>query len=51
MITYKGGDGSSKQESIVILGAKDEIEGVGAEYDYLESKFGKYELFRSDVCW
>ena len=30
MISFKGGDGSSKQESVVILGAKNETEGVDA---------------------
>jgi len=30
MITYRGGNGSTKQEAIVILGAKDEVEGGDA---------------------
>ena len=44
MIQYKGGNGTSKQLSIVILGATNENEGVDAEYDYLDSKYGEYEL-------
>jgi len=41
MITYKGGDGKTNQEAIVILGAMNEMEGVDAEYEYLEEKYGK----------
>ena len=41
MISFKGGDGSSKKESIVILGAKNETEGVNAEYVWLEQKYGE----------
>ncbi len=44
MIQYKGGDGSSKEKAIIILEAKNEEEGVDAEYDLLEEKFGEYEL-------
>lgn len=44
MISYKGGNGFNQQESIIILGAKNEAEGVDAEYDYLDSKYGEYEL-------
>ncbi len=36
MIQYKGGDGSCKEKSIIILGAKSDAEGVGAEYRYLD---------------
>lgn len=39
----EGGDGSTKEKAVLIL-AKSEIEGVDAEYDYLDSKFGEYEL-------
>lgn len=41
MISYKGGNGTSQEEAILIDGAKDEIEGVNAEYDWLEEKFGR----------
>lgn len=44
MISYKGGNGSTQQEAIIIVGAKDEMEGVNAEYDYLDGKYGEYEL-------
>jgi hypothetical protein len=44
MIQYKGGDGSSKEQAIIILGAANETAGVDAEYDYLESKYGVFEI-------
>ncbi|MBV6418855.1 MAG: hypothetical protein DAHOPDDO_00065 [Ignavibacteriaceae bacterium] len=44
MIHYKGGNGSSKQESIVILGAANESEGIDAEYKWLEVKFDKQNI-------
>ncbi len=44
MISYKGGNGSTQQEAIIILGAKNEPEGVDAEYDYLDGKYGEYQL-------
>lgn len=31
----------TKEEAVIILGAKDETEGVDAEYNLLEEKFGK----------
>ena len=44
MISYKGGNGSTQKEAIIILGAMNEPEGVDAEYDYLDSRYGEYEL-------
>jgi len=44
MIKYKGGNGSSKEQAIIILGADNEFEGVDAECDYLESKYGEHEI-------
>ena len=44
MIQYKGGDGSSKEKAVIILGANNEFEGVDAEYEYLESKIGEVEV-------
>ena len=44
MIQYKGEDGSSKKESIVILGAANENEGIDAEYKWLEKKYGKQNI-------
>ena len=38
MIQYKGGDGTSKEKAIIILRTESELEGVDAEYDYLETK-------------
>jgi len=39
-IKFTGGDGSSMEKAIVIEGALNETEGVGAEYDYLDLLFG-----------
>ena len=44
MITYKGGNGLTKEEAVIILGAKDETEGVDAEYEWLEERFGKQNI-------
>ena len=44
MIQYKGGDGSSKEKGIIIFGAKNEFEGVDAEYTWLEQKYGNAEV-------
>ena len=44
MIQYKGGDGSAKNKAIIVLGAKSEFEGVDAEHNYIERKFGYFEL-------
>lgn len=49
MIQYKGGNGSSKQESIIILGAINESEGVEAEYNYLDSRYSQYELISQEL--
>ena len=44
MIQYKGGNGSTKEKAIVILGAKDNKEGIDAEYNFIEELFDEYEL-------
>ena len=44
MIQYKGGDGSSKEESVVILGAANETEGIAAEYNWVEEKYGNQNI-------
>lgn len=49
MIKYKGGDGSNKEKAIIISGAESEFEGVDAEYNYLDSKLGEYELVSQDL--
>ena len=35
---------NTKAEAVIILGAKDEMEGVDAEYNWLEEKFGKQNI-------
>jgi hypothetical protein len=42
MVRYVEKSGESIEEAIVILGAKNNLEGVFAEYQYLETKLGKY---------
>lgn len=44
MIQFKGGNGSSKEEAIIILGTNNEIEGVDAEYEYIENKLEEFEI-------
>ncbi len=44
MTQYKGANGSSKEKAIIIHGVYTELEGVDAEYDFLESRYGNYEL-------
>ncbi|MBK9096700.1 MAG: hypothetical protein IPM14_01005 [bacterium] len=34
----------TKEEAIIILGAKDETEGVDAEYIWIEKRFGKQNI-------
>ncbi len=38
----------TKEEAVIILGAKNETEGVDAEYDYLDNKFGEYEFLSQE---
>lgn len=41
MVRYVERSGESIEEAIIILGAKNNLEGIFAEYEYLEVKFGK----------
>lgn len=41
MIQYKGGNGSSKQESKIILGTANEVEGIDAEYSWPRQSIAK----------
>ena len=40
MIKLTGGNGSSKEQAIIILNAKTEREGVDAEYELVSKYFG-----------
>ncbi len=42
MSLYRG-DGSTQEKAIIIL-ANSEYEGVSAEWDYLQDKFGTWDL-------
>lgn len=39
-ITYQGGAGDSYETAVVIVGPKDQKEGVAAEYDYITMQYG-----------
>jgi hypothetical protein len=39
-IRFTGGDGSTQEQAIVILGAKGETDGVASEHKYLELVYG-----------
>ena len=37
-------NGLTKEEAVIILGAKDETDGVDAEYNWLEERVGKQNI-------
>jgi hypothetical protein len=39
-VVYAGGDGTSMEKAVIIMGASGEFEGVSSEYMWLETKFG-----------
>ncbi len=52
-ITFTGGPGDTPETAVVIAGAKDSIQGIAAEYQYLGQKFGRenadWSLFRQSL--
>ena len=44
MIQFNGGNGSSKDQAIIIFGAESDSEGVDAEYRYLDLLYKGWEL-------
>jgi hypothetical protein len=44
MMIYKGGGGLDSKEAIIIVGAKDELEGIDGEYIWLEEKYGEQDF-------
>jgi len=44
MIQYNGSNGTSKEKAIIIHGVYIEREGVDVEYDYMERKYGDFEM-------
>lgn len=44
MIQFKGENRSSKEKAIIIHGVYTEWEGVDTEYNYLERKYGDFEI-------
>jgi hypothetical protein len=43
-ITYQGGDGSTEEKAILIVGAKDDSSATGAEYAFLALHFPGYHF-------
>ena len=39
-VTFSGGDGSSYEKAIIVK-AKNSTDGIGAEYKYLDQKYGR----------
>lgn len=44
MIQYKGGSGSTEKEAVIILEADSELEGVDAEYEFIQRLYEHFEL-------
>lgn len=44
MIQIRGGNGSSKEKAIIILGAENEWQGIDVEYNCIERKVGYFEI-------
>lgn len=44
MIQIRGGNGSSKEKAIIILGAENEWQGIDVEYKCIERKVGYFEI-------
>lgn len=40
-IAYEGGPGDTLEQAVIIRGAANHAQGVGAEYRYLEQTFGQ----------
>ena len=45
MIQIKGGNGSSREKAVIILGTNNEREGIDVEYNYIVRKLGYFDLF------
>ena len=44
MIQYKGGNGSSKEKAVIIVGAESELEGLDAQFECIEHKCGYFDV-------
>ena len=44
MIQIKGGNGSTKEKAIRIIGADTELQGIDVEFNYMEGKVGYFEI-------
>jgi len=43
-IRYEGGDGSSCEKAVIILGAPNELSGVFAEYEWLDRRYPGFDV-------
>jgi hypothetical protein len=43
LITYAGGDGTSMEQAVVVLGASNSFAGIRAEYHWLQARFPGYK--------
>ena len=43
MIQYRGGNGSSKEKAVIVI-APNEKSSVDAEYEFIQCKYGDFEL-------
>ncbi len=48
-ISYAGGDGSSIEKAVIIKGAKEEMSGVHAEYEWLAKHFPGYQRKQQEL--
>jgi hypothetical protein len=48
-LSYAGGDGLTCETRVLILGAKDEQVGVGAEYDWLKAKYPGHKVQKQSL--
>lgn len=48
-ISYDGGDGMSMDNAVKISGAKNETEGIAAEYAYLAKEYTGYKLISQSL--
>lgn len=48
-ITYKGGDGSSFEQAVIIVGANNSMDGVSAEGAWLKKKYRNHEKIKQGL--
>ncbi|HMO65281.1 MAG TPA: hypothetical protein PKE47_08695 [Verrucomicrobiota bacterium] len=48
-LTYSGGDGLSLEQAAVISGARDNMQGIKAEYAWLRGHYSGFKLTRQSI--